>query len=289
MRNSKRPSTSPLRRTTLTLAALFALGGFTACDDGDLDSEVDDRMAESGGADHDARMKEKFAELDTDGDGAISVAEAEGHRWAKKFDKIDADGDGLVTPDELAAMRGKHGKRGKGKRGHRGHHGPDFAKLDVDGDGSVSAAEAKDSRMARDFASIDADGNDLVTEEEMKAFGEKMRDPAFRAQTKMNHQDADGDGQLTVEEMAAGHRKHRGDKDGAQDEERAAKHAEKQAERFASIDTDGSGGVSLDELVAHEEARKDKGHKRGHHGDKPCDGDGEGKRGKQAEGDQVAE
>lgn len=284
MRTSKRPA-SLVRLSTLTLSAFFALAGFTACDSGELEPEAGDRMGE---ADHDARMMEKFAELDTDDDGAISAAEAEGHRWAKKFDEIDADGDGLVTPDELAALRGEgmHGKHKRGE-GKRGGHGPKFAKLDVDGDGSVSIEEAKDSRIARDFPAIDADSNDLITQEEMQSFGEKMRDPAFRAQTKMTHQDADGDGQLSMEEMAAGHRKHRSDKVGA-DEDHGTKHHEKQAERFASIDTDGSGGVSLEELVAHEEARKDKRHTRGHH-DKPRHRHGEGKRAEHAEADPAAE
>ena len=54
-----------------------------------------------------AQTADRFGHADTDGDGAISRAEAEKHapRLAKKFDLIDANQDGKLTQDELRAYR----------------------------------------------------------------------------------------------------------------------------------------------------------------------------------------
>jgi Ca2+-binding EF-hand superfamily protein len=54
-----------------------------------------------------AQAAERFRHADTDGDGAISRAEAERHapRLAKKFDQIDSNKDGKLTQDELRAYR----------------------------------------------------------------------------------------------------------------------------------------------------------------------------------------
>ncbi|TSA13742.1 MAG: calcium sensor EFh [Betaproteobacteria bacterium] len=61
-----------------------------------------------------AKAVERFRHADTDGDGAISRAEAAKHapRLAKRFDQIDADKDGKLTPEELRAYR-------EAKRSHR--------------------------------------------------------------------------------------------------------------------------------------------------------------------------
>ena len=54
-----------------------------------------------------AKAAERFKHADTDGDGAISRAEAEKQapRLAKKFDQIDGNKDGKLTQDELRAYR----------------------------------------------------------------------------------------------------------------------------------------------------------------------------------------
>lgn len=258
----------PLLLSGLHIAAFAALVSFTACDEDMETATAEDRIASEDGREHEDRMRQKFAELDKDGDGAISVEEAEGDRLAKKFDKVDKDGDGLVTPDEMSAMhRGRKGKHGHGKRGHHGDPAGHFAELDADGSGSVSLAEAGDSRMANHFAMIDADGDENVTSEEFDAFHEKMKDPAFRAETKMKHKDANGDGQLTIEEMG---------KPGHEQDEQDDRHAERHAERFAKMDADGDGAVTLAELTAHEEAhRKGKGKGKGRKHGGPKHGDEE--------------
>ncbi len=60
-------------------------------------------------------VKTKFAKIDANGDGAISLDESTAAATAKiekKFAKMDADGDGKVTKDELKALKRK-GKKGK--------------------------------------------------------------------------------------------------------------------------------------------------------------------------------
>lgn len=54
-----------------------------------------------------AKAAQRFRHADTDGDGAISRAEAEQHapRLARRFDRIDGNRDGKLTPDELRAYR----------------------------------------------------------------------------------------------------------------------------------------------------------------------------------------
>ncbi len=58
-------------------------------------------------ADHQAKAAERFKHADTDGDGAISRAEAAKNapRLAQKFDLIDGNKDGKLTQDEMRAYR----------------------------------------------------------------------------------------------------------------------------------------------------------------------------------------
>jgi Ca2+-binding EF-hand superfamily protein len=61
-----------------------------------------------------AKMLEK---LDADDDGALSLAEIEGHRFlGDKFAEVDTDKDGKLTAAELTAFKAAH----HGDRKHRG-------------------------------------------------------------------------------------------------------------------------------------------------------------------------
>jgi len=67
-------------------------------------------------ADRQAKAAERFRHADTDGDGAISRAEAEKNapRLAKKFELIDANKDGKLTQEELRAYRdARHSRKEK--------------------------------------------------------------------------------------------------------------------------------------------------------------------------------
>ncbi len=50
------------------------------------------------------RAAARWAEIDTDGDGGLSLAEYTAAR-IKAFDRLDANSDGIVTAEEIAAMR----------------------------------------------------------------------------------------------------------------------------------------------------------------------------------------
>lgn len=68
------------------------------------------------------RRERMFAELDANGDGAISADEFTS-RPREMFDRLDANGDGVVDETERQAMRGQRGEHRPGMRGPgRGHH-----------------------------------------------------------------------------------------------------------------------------------------------------------------------
>lgn len=97
--------------------------------------------------------------LDTNGDGAVDLAEMQAAKpdfTVEKFNQADANGDGLLSRDEL---RQAHGQAR-------------FERLDKDGNGSVSLAEmqaVKPGMTAEHFGKLDANGDGQVTREEMRA------------------------------------------------------------------------------------------------------------------------
>lgn len=150
------------------------------------------------------RQGERLAEIDADGDGAISRDEAP-PRMQRHFDQVDADGDGKVTAGELREGWGKH-RRGKGKAGQAMH-------LDTDGDGLVSADEFA-KRAFRWFERADGDGDGEVTLAELSAMprgkhgrhgrrgGMGSGQRGFMAKHLLAA-DADQDGQITKAEAEA--------------------------------------------------------------------------------------
>lgn len=95
-------------------------------EDGDgLVSLVEFQMPERGA------RRDRWEELDTDGDGGVSRDEVQGHideQW-QRFESVDANDDDVVTPDEVKAAI--------------------FAKLDANGDGYLSADEFTEAREQR--------------------------------------------------------------------------------------------------------------------------------------------
>jgi Ca2+-binding EF-hand superfamily protein len=119
-------------------------------------------MAGSEGHDGQGAMAARLKQADTNGDGMISRDEAKAlPRIAAHFDEIDANHDGQITADELRAFHQMHGaKRGDAM----------FKKLDTDGDGRISRAEAQAApRLAENFDAIDANKDGFITMEEMAA------------------------------------------------------------------------------------------------------------------------
>ena len=122
-------------------------------------------VAGSEGHEGSGAMAARLKQADTNGDGMISREEAKAlPRIAKHFDEIDANHDGQITADELRAFH-QQMQGGKGK-----HRGGMFKKLDTDGDGRISRAEAQAApRLAANFDAIDANHDGFITPDEMKA------------------------------------------------------------------------------------------------------------------------
>lgn len=140
---------------------------------------------------------QKFEEMDTDGNGAITVAEADAVA-RDLHGRADRDGDGRVTSDELESLyrelareSGKgHGPDGAAHAGDtaRGSHDAEIrdavAEMDADGDGTISRDEFMDtSREKHDMSDLDGDGS--VTRAE---FEEAKR----QAKDRKRHHDGSG-------------------------------------------------------------------------------------------------
>jgi hypothetical protein len=99
-------------------------------------------------------MLERLMAADTNGDGAITKAEARAAREAA-FARLDTDGDGFIAADERA---GKAGKKGKGG----------FGGGDTNGDGKISKAEFM-AAPYRAFDRFDTNKNDILEASEIAA------------------------------------------------------------------------------------------------------------------------
>ena len=109
-----------------------------------------------------ARM-ERLKAADTNADGMISRAEAQAlPRLAERFDAVDANRDGQVTREELRAARGHAMRTGL------------LQKLDQDGDGKVSKAEAL-ARAEERFNRADANRDGFLSADELPRHGRGHR------------------------------------------------------------------------------------------------------------------
>lgn len=101
----------------------------------------------------------RLAQADTNGDGMLSRAEAQAlPRLAERFEAIDANRDGQLAREELRAARGHAMRAGFIKR------------LDTDGDGRVSKAEALAGAEER-FNRADANKDGYLSADELPRHG----------------------------------------------------------------------------------------------------------------------
>jgi Ca2+-binding EF-hand superfamily protein len=198
-----------LATLSIALCALMSASAFAA-----------DRPGHRGG----------LAMLDTDKSGTISQAEAcAGPRGAegllcKNFAAIDANKDGQLSKDELKELGEALGAR-KAR-----------PKLDTDGNGSLSQAEAcngpkgADGAMCKNFAALDTNKDGALSKEELRAG--KM---AFVAHQGVKRLDTDGNGAISQAEACNGPR-------GAQG---------KVCLNFEAMDANKDGSLSRDEMRAY--------------------------------------
>lgn len=110
------------------------------------------------------RRAQRLAEVDSDGDGAISDDERQAALAARREERramLDSDGDGLISDDERDAARAERVANM-------------VAASDSDGDGRISRDEAAEARgprrrAFRDFAAADTDGDGYLSEAEVAA------------------------------------------------------------------------------------------------------------------------
>jgi hypothetical protein len=133
-------------------------------------------------AEVEVRVKEHFAEVDKNKDGAITKEEADSFRTAKRaemhdkrFEMMDANKDGQISREEFDAPRGDKGDKGHRMGGmhHRGmgmmrDHGDMFAKADANSDGKVTLSEATGKALEM-FDRADTNKDGTVTPEERRA------------------------------------------------------------------------------------------------------------------------
>lgn len=153
----------------------------------------------------DASHHRPMVKIDTNNDGVIDRAEAARHpRLAAKFDSLDTNKDGRLEASERPSRKGKPGHHGK-------HRGMDHAiKLDADGDGRISRAEAAaQPKFAARFDQADGNRDGYLVRSELQASAEKHRGERMakhreKFEAKFTAADINRDGKLSRVEVDAG-------------------------------------------------------------------------------------
>lgn len=142
-------------------------------------------------SDVEARVKERFADLDANRDGVLTTEERKAQHESKRkamndrrFTTLDTNNDGSISRAEFdAGHAGRAGMRGeaRGKRMHGGQSGPHmrdgskgFSRADSNHDGKLTQAEMTAQALAR-FDRLDANKDGTLSVEERRNGWEAMR------------------------------------------------------------------------------------------------------------------
>jgi len=170
------------RTTSIAIVALFAVTVMPAA----FAQDAQQSPQEGGGDPAETFIKQ----LDTDGDGKVSLEEALAPQ-TPRFNENDTDGDGVITaeeasesfkaqvpPEMLEAMK----ERGMPDPGET------FVKnLDKNGDGSVDQEEFQQPTVDA-FQRMDADGDGFATKEEASAYFAEMKEKMAEQMRLMQEQ-----------------------------------------------------------------------------------------------------
>ncbi len=200
--------------------------------------------------------EQRFAAMDTSGDGLISPAEFEAADHPH-FARLDTNDDGVLTLDEMKQTV----DRKVGKRGMR-----HFEAMDDDNDGSITREEM----LHNAFARMDRDQDGSLTAEELDArrsFNRQRSDGPPRAMAaQLKDMDTDGDGKVSVAEFNNYDHPHFSSLDSDGDgvvnaeelrESAGARMNQRLETHFAEMDQNGDGMVTLIEMQTQAFARMD--------------------------------
>ncbi len=195
-----------------------------------------------------------FARLDRNRDGVIDFAEMRRARdgWVAQ---VDRDGDGRISRDEFLSAP-PHGAGGRVSPLHRARRAKVFARIDMNRDGSIDAAE-REASLKRWFARRDLNNDGRLSYEELRAA--RKRWLAWRGTERGQHAGRQGAPQGDAGRQRGIARYDR-NADGAVSfaELRAAR-----ADRMEAIDRNRDGRVSYDEFV-NRSGDRGAGRRRGH-------------------------
>ncbi|WP_239987351.1 ca2+ sensor protein [Sphingosinithalassobacter portus] len=117
-----------------------------------------------------ADAERRFARVDTNGDGVITAEERQAAREAMRERMRERRSQRAENGD--APDRRRAGRRGHGER--RGaQHERMMARVDANGDGQVTLAEARDAALAR-FAMVDTNQDGKIDQTERAAMRDRM-------------------------------------------------------------------------------------------------------------------
>lgn len=165
----------------LSLAALVAGGAAYADHHGqrpDMDTDGNGVVTRAEAQAHAGTM---FAKMDANGDGKLDEtdrAARKEERRTKMFEALDADSNGQISRSEFMAGNMRGGPDGDGGKHHRmgkrGGHGKMMEMADANKDGAISKAEFTAGAMQH-FDRMDANKDGQVTAEEKQAARDAMR------------------------------------------------------------------------------------------------------------------